>query len=148
MRIKILLIVVVAICAFALSAAVSYLIKYERASDDASEMDVKVLEDDLQSLKDQMQALENAEELIAVERNWLAVQRIVDRYPDLIWQASEGLEISTGTDNAWSAVMIASPDLLLPLMRLIQRTVPAEVSEIQLERQQGVLLINILGILK
>ena len=147
MKIKLLLIVV-AICIFALSAVLSYLFKYERASDSNSKIHIKALEDDLQSLEDQIQALQNAEELIPVEQNWLAVQKIIDRYPDLIWQASEDLELSTNTENAWGAVMIASPDLLLPLMRLIQRTVPAEVSEIQLERQQGVLFINILGILE
>lgn len=147
MKINPLFIVGISVCVFILSTVSSYLYNDERISDSDFGNDIEALEQELLFLKEQAQVLEKTEALMPVERNWLTVHRIIDRYPDLVWRASEDLEIATATENAWSGVLIASPDLLLPLMRLIQSKVPAEVSEIQLDRQQSVLLINILGIL-
>ena len=143
-----LVIVVASLCIFACSAVSSYIFKHGQVSASNSDIDIKALEDELYALKDQIRVLEDAKALIPVEKNWLTVQKIIDRYPELIWRASEDLEIANEVENAWGAVMIASPDLLLPVVRLIQSKVPAEVSEIQLDQRQGVLLINILGMIK
>ena len=142
------IIVVVSVCIYAFSAVLSYMFNHDQVHDSDSDININVLENELHALEAQIQMLEGAQTLMPVEKNWLTVQRIVARYPELIWRASEDLEIANETENAWGAVMIASPDLLLPVMRLIQSTVPAEVSEIQLNRRQGVLLINILGMIK
>ena len=140
---------VISVCVFALSAVLSYKANYDFTSDNAAD-DIEALEHELRELKDQIQILELEKELMPIEHNWLAVLEIIARYPDVIWRAGEDLGIAknTETNNAWHAVMIAAPDLLLPVMRLIQRTVPAEVSEIQLNRQQSVLSVNVLGVLK
>ena len=140
--------VVASVCIYVCTAVLSYMFNDAQVRDGDSVIDIGTLESELLALEDQIQVLESAEPLMPVEKNWLTVQRIVARYPELIWRASEALEIASETENAWGAVMIASPDLLLPVMRSIQSTVPAEVSEIQLDRRQGVLLINILGTIK
>ena len=141
-------IVVASLCIFACSAVSSYIFKHTLVSDSDSGSDIKVLEDELHALQEQIKVLEDAEALMPVEKNWLIAQKITERYPKLIWRASADLEIANEAENAWGAVMIASPDLLLPVVRLIQNKVPAEVSEIQLDQRQGVLLINILGMIK
>lgn len=133
-------------CIFVLAAVSAYITDHRSISDN----DIAVLETEYQTLNERIRALETETELMPVELNWLTVQTIIARYPDLIWRAGESLEI-TGDDNianGWEAVMIASPDLVLPVMRLIQNTVPAEVLEVQLNQRQGVLLINVLGVLK
>ena len=142
--------VVVVVCVFVLAALSSYLFDYTLTNDSNSDVDIVALESELQVLKDQIQALESEQELMPIEHSWLVVQEIVKQYPDLIWQADEELGIAdeSGVQNAWPAVMIASPDLVLSVMQLIQKTVPAEVLKIQLDQQQGVLLINILGVIK
>ncbi len=145
---KLSITVVASVCIYVCTAVVSYMFNDAQVRDGDSVIDIGTLESELLALEDQIQVLKGAEPLMPVEKNWLTVQRIVARYPELIWRASEALEIASETENAWGAVMIASPDLLLPVMRSIQSTVPAEVSEIQLDRRQGVLLINILGTIK
>ena len=145
---KLTIIVIALVCIYLGSAVSAYMFNHEQLHDSDSGIDIDVLESELHALESQIQVLKGAQTLMPVEKNWLTVQKIIDRYPDLIWRASEDLEIASETENAWGAVMIASPDLLLPVMRLIQNTVPAEVSGIQLDRRQGVLLINILGIIK
>ena len=142
------IIVVASVCVYVCAAVVSYMFNDAQVRDSDSDIDIGALENELHALEDQIQALKGAQTLIPVEKNWLTVQRIIARYPELIWRASEDLGIANETENAWRAVMIASPDLLFPVMRSIQSTVPAEVSEIQLDRRQGVLLINILGMVK
>ncbi len=145
---KLPIIVVASGCIYVCAAVSSYMLNHEQIHDGDSDIGIGALEDELRTLEDQIQVLKGARMLMPVEENWLTVQKIIARYPELIWRASEDLEIANETENAWRAVMIASPDLLLPVMRLIQSTVPAEVSEIQLDRRQGVLLINILGTIK
>ena len=145
---KLMIIATALVCIYLGSAVSVYMFKHEQLHDSDSDVDINALESELHALESQIQVLKGAQTLMPIEKNWLTVQKIIDRYPDLIWRASEDLEILSETENAWGAVMIASPDLLLPVMRLIQNTVPAEVSGIQLDQRQGVLLINILGIIK
>ena len=143
-------VVIVGVCIFTLSALSSYLFDYTLINGGHYDIDIVALENELHVLKDQIQALESEEELMPIEHSWLTVQEIVKQYPDLIWQADAELGIASEHEikNAWQAVMIAPPDLVLSVMRLIQKAVPAEVLEIQLDQQQGVLLINILGVIK
>ena len=145
---KLTIIVIASVCIYLGSAVLAYMFNHEQIHDSDSDIDINALESELHALENQIQVLKGAQTLMPVEKNWLTVQKIIDNYPDLIWRVSEDLEITSETENAWGAVMIASPDLLLPVMRLIQNTVPAEVSGIQLDRRQGVLLINILGMIK
>ena len=150
MTVNVLTVGLTTVCVFALSAVSSYAVNYKSISDNASVADAKVLDDELRLLNKRIQALEDREELLPIKSNWLTVQKIIAQYPDVAWRTAEDLDITTETEinNGWQAMIIASPDLVLPVMRRIQKAVPAEVLEIQLNQQQGVLLINILGILQ
>ena len=150
MTINVFVVSLTVLCVFALSAVSSYAVNYKSISDNASVADATALDDELRLLNKRIQALEGQEELLPIESNWLTVQKIIAQYPDVAWRAAEALDIATETEinNGWQAMIIASPDLVLPVMRRIQKAVPAEVLEIQLNQQQGVLLINILGLLQ
>ena len=150
MTINVLTVGLSAVCVFALSAVSSYAVNYRSIYDNGAVADATALDDELRLLNTRIQALEGQEELLPIESNWLTVQKIIAQYPDVAWRAAEDLDIATETEinNGWQAMIIASPDLVLPVMRRIQKAVPAEVLEIQLNQQQGVLLINILGLLQ
>ena len=142
-----LMVGIISMCAFAFSALVSYTINDNSISDTDMDVDIAVLRNDLELINQQLQALQSDEDLMPITQSWLQVLEIVEQYPDLVWHVDDSSD-NTETRNAWRAVMIASPDLVLPVMRLIQSTVPAEVSDIQLNQRQGVLSLNILGVVK
>ena len=145
---KLIIIITVSVCIYLGSAISAYTFNHEQVNAGDADIDINAAKSELYALESQIQVLKGAQTLMPIEKNWLTVEKIIEQYPDLIWRASEDLDIASETENTWGAVMIASPDLLLPVMRSIQKTVPAEVSEIQLDQQQGVLLLNILGMIK
>jgi len=143
MVIKVLIVATLSLCLFVLAAAVSYSMRYEPLSDDER----VALQGELRALQDQAAALEVAANLKPVAQSWLAVQEMLAPYPDVVWQVNEYSDDAAAPRRGWRALLIATPDLLLPLMRRIQQTVPAEVLEVQLNGQQSVLSIHILGTL-
>ena len=144
----IFMIAIISLCVFTLSALAAYTMNYNPLSDSDAALDIEKLNNDIATLNEKMQLLQNEEDLMPVAQSWLKVLDIIDQYPDLIWHSDQHILSETETHNAWQAMMIASPDLIFPVMHLIQQTVPAEVVEIQLDQRQGVLSINILGVEK
>jgi len=144
MVVKVFIVATFSLCLFALAAGVSYSVRYETIPN----AEIVALQSELQALQDQAAELEAAANLKPVAQSWLAVQAMLEPYPDLVWQVTEySDDAAAGQRRGWRAILVATPDLLLPLMHRIQQTVPAEVLEVQLSGQQSVLSIHILGTL-
>lgn len=145
-----LMVGIIAIGIFALAVLASYAINYQTLAAATADTDIVVMENNLAAINKQIHTLEHEADLMPITQSWLKVLEIVEQYPNVAWQVNENAAIAGDgeTSNVWHAVMIAPPDLVMPVMRTIQRTVPAEVSDIQLNQRQGVLSINILGVVK
>lgn len=112
--------------------------------------DARLLEREFKALETEITTLKTAQPLMPIEQQWLAVRTIVENYAGLQFNTIEEHSLlsqeSSNLKNGWHAVLVAPPDLLFAVAHLIQQKIPVEVLEIQLNSQQGLLLIHILGV--